>query len=69
MYKTLLVFWRMVELGIIPKHGITEEFVIRVISYFGGAFLPLRQSKAFYKFGFFGRIFEDFQEKPNLQHV
>ena len=53
----------------IPKHGINEEFVIRVICYFGGAFLPLRQSKAFYKFGFFGGIFEDFQEKPNLQHV
>ena len=31
--------------------------------YFGGSFLPLSQSKAFYKFGFFDGIFGDFQEK------
>ena len=48
---------------------INEEFVIRVISYFGGSFLPLRQSKAFYKFGFLAGIFGDFRENPNLQHV
>ena len=47
----------------ISKHGINEEFVIRVIFYFGGSFLPLRQSKAFYKFGFFDGIFGDFQKK------
>ena len=54
----------------ISKHGINEEFVIRVIFYFGGSFLPLRQSKAFYKFGFFDGVFGDFQKKTtNLQHV
>ena len=31
--------------------------------YFGGSFLPLSQSKAFYKFGFFDGIFGDFQKK------
>ena len=31
--------------------------------YFGGSFLPLSQSKVFYKFGFFDGIFGDFQEK------
>jgi hypothetical protein len=31
--------------------------------------LPLCQSKALYKFGFFEGIFGDFQKKPNLQHL
>ena len=56
-------FWLLSLLTIISKHRINEEFVIRVIFYFGGSFLPLRQSKAFYKFGFFDGIFGDFQKK------
>ena len=45
---------------------IQEEFVIRVITYFGGSFLPLRQSKALYKIGFFEGIIGDFQKKAEF---
>ena len=42
------------------KQHKSEDFEIRVISYFGG----LRQSKALYKFGFFEGIFGDSQKEP-----
>jgi hypothetical protein len=40
--------------------------VIRVITYFGGSFLPLRQSKALYKVGFFEEITGDLQKKAEF---
>ena len=40
--------------------------MIRVITYFGGSFLPLRQSKALYKIGFFEGIIGDFQKKAEF---
>ena len=45
---------------------INEEFVISVITYFGGSFLPLRQSKALYKVGFFEEITGDLQKKAEF---
>ena len=45
---------------------INEGFVIRVITYFGGSFLPLRQSKALYKVGFFEEITGDLQKKAEF---
>ena len=40
--------------------------MIRVITYFGGSFLPLRQSKALYKVGFFEEITGDLQKKAEF---
>jgi hypothetical protein len=57
------------ELAIILFFLINEGFEIRVITYFGGSFWPLRQSKALYKVGFFEEITGDLQKKPNLQHL
>ena len=45
---------------------INEEFVISVITYFGGSFLPLPQSKALYKVGFFEEITGDLQKKAEF---
>ena len=45
---------------------INEGFEIHVITYFGGSLLPLRQTKALYKVGFFEEITGDLQKKAEF---
>ena len=48
---------------VISKHGINEEFVIRIIFLFWWIVFATQPVKGVYKFGFFDGIFGDFQEK------
>ena len=48
--------------------GLTKSLG-QVLFLFWRIVLPLCQSKAFYKFGFFDGICGDYQKKQNLQHV